>query len=151
MAFETNEQRRKDIAALRPYLETAADGAILDWLTIQKETGVDTRDGQEGRRLVTLVLDRIGRPYLSLPGTGVEMSSAENGLSIVEKKSRGLVNSLKRARETSERVTGRHLEQMTTVDRQKLVHHNAVYATLALSTSLSQRAPQLAGGRKDSK
>ena len=137
--FEPNERRQKDIEALRVYIAALADGAHVSWVEVTQASGVEMN--ARGKALVSLVAKRLRRPYLSLPGDGIAMSSTTNALDIVGGKTKRFIGALAIAKETTEQVAGRHMNELPQAEKNRLMHHQAVFATLALSASLSKKLP----------
>jgi hypothetical protein len=135
--FTPNEQRRADLEKLRDRVLTLSDGEIVSWLELEQSTGVKMDD--RGRDLFRLACSRLKRPYKANPGNGVEMSSSTNALDIVADKTKRVTSALETARETTDQVAGRHLDQMDGEARKKIEHHRAVFATIGLSSSLSKK------------
>ena len=138
-AFTPNPQRQERLAKLRDFVDALIDGRRVSWLEVEQATGI--KMDPAGQALIRLTLKRQRRPYLSLVGLGFEVSSAHNGVPIVEAKTRRFVSALAVARETTEQVSGRHINEMTQPNKNKLLHHQAVFSTLELSASLAKKLP----------
>lgn len=136
--FTPNEQRREDLKKLREFIATLGDGQRVSWVEVTQKTGVFMND--RGKDLARLALRQQRRPYEPIPGAGFEMSSPENGVTIVNSKTRRFVSALDVARETTEQVSGRHLDAMTADKKSALIQRSAVFATLALSATLAKKA-----------
>ncbi len=136
--FAPNEQRRIDVKKLREFVATLGDGQRVSWVEVTQRTGITMND--RGKDLVRLALRQERRPYEPIPGAGFEMSSSENGLTIVNAKTRRFVSALDVARETTEQVAGRHIDAMTSDKRSQLIQRQAVFSTLALSATLARKS-----------
>lgn len=135
--FEPNVQRREDLRKLAEFVATLADGRRVSYVEFEQATAV--KMDLRGRALLRLACKRSKRPYLSLLGHGVELSSPQNGMEIVDKCGCRVVSALTAAREVTELVSGRHAGEMTQEDRNRLSHRSAVFATVELSTSLAKK------------
>ena len=133
VTMEQQEAMRK----LRDFAVGLDDGEIVGWTDIEVATGV--KMDIKGRARFCTVLRRLKRPYVNKPGYGVEMSCSENALEIVQIRGRRVGSALSNAREVTEQVSGRHLADMPSADRERLKHYQAVLATLALSESLTKK------------
>lgn len=136
--FVPNPERRAKVAAISGFLTGMGDGTVLSWLEI--EAGSSVKMDEAGKTLVREVLDRASRPYLTLHGHGLQLSSPENGNEIVGGEMRRVAGALRGAKETAEQVSARHLEAMKPDAKAKLVAANALLSSLDLSRSLARRA-----------
>jgi hypothetical protein len=107
------------VAKLVEFFRDVPDGEDVAWLRVEAETGV-TMD-EHGKPLVRRALKKLGRPYASVRGVGLRMSSAENALSIVQGGFVRVDNALRRTDKTREVLAARHLDQMTPGDQQKML------------------------------
>jgi hypothetical protein len=137
--FTPNQRRREHFARVLEYVSKLPDGARVSWVEVTQATGVAmTKDGQG---LVRLALRRAKRPYLAIVGSGFELSSPNNALEVVASKTRRFVGALDVARETTAQVSTRHLDAMSQEKKNRLLHHQAIFDTLALNASLAKKLP----------
>lgn len=139
--FEKNDKRREAVKKLVSFIESQDDGARLSFVEIETATGIVMDD--TGRGWLREAADRAQREYLAIPGSGIELSSADNGLTIVNKGERGFLNKLRAVRKTIDRIDGRHSEQMNSEQRHALNHHKAIFGTLSLQATLAKPLPKL--------
>jgi hypothetical protein len=126
-----------DYIALREYLSSVGDGVKLGWVDIEKASGV--RMDVNGQALVRRVMSRLSRHYLAMPGFGIETSSARNAVDIATSKFVRVKNAVESAKDTGERLLGRHGDEMKASDRQLLEAKGATLATLDLVRSLAAK------------
>ena len=156
MGFAKSERRQADLARLTAYVEAQPDGTMAEWLTIEQATGVrlSPRSGpppstpgearqvhaevDRGRGLLREALRRCGRPYLPRQGEGIEFSSADTAVPIVDGKVRRVVRAARVATTTTDQVIGRHEAQLTASDRDRLIQKRAVLAALDITRSLAR-------------
>jgi hypothetical protein len=126
-----NLKRREDLVALRAFVANAPNGARLSWVEIETATSVVMR-GQYGRNLFRSACHRERRRYLTIPGAGIELSSKDNALEIVERKNKKIVHAIKRSASENADVVTRHVDEMAPGDAQKLIRAASLSATLAM-------------------
>lgn len=126
--FEPNEQRRIDVAAITEMVNATANGSRPSWVEFEQGTGVTMNT--RGRSLVTETCDALERPYLSIPGYGIEFSSAENAEVIMRKKLARVGSAVGKAHEVSQQLCTRHLPQMSSAQQQRMLEMRARAALL---------------------
>ena len=132
--FEPNEQRREDIKSIAPVIEKAPDGARMSWVEVESASGV--KMDPRGRGLFRHCADKLNRPYLTLPGLGVEFSSSGNAIEIAKARVTRVRHSIGRLQETTELLVDKHAAQMSTKDKATLIAIRSQKATLDLVRSL---------------
>lgn len=135
--MSSREQYRIDYANMFAYVDKLSNGARVSWVEFEQDTGVDMN--QRGRAIFRKVCETLRRKYISMPSCGVEMSSPSNGLEIVRNSTNKALGAFGRAKETTDQVVGRHLEEMTQDSKNQILKHKSLLATLELSTSLSKK------------
>jgi hypothetical protein len=139
MIIKPNEQRRAWIKTLTAYVTTLKDGARVSWVELEQATGVPCGPRSSGRGLFRLVCKRIGRRYEPLHGDGFEMSAPTNANSIVDRALSKVGKHITIARDTTEIVVGRHIDEMQGDARKRLEHQRAALATIGLSATLARK------------
>ncbi len=141
MGFTPNTQRREDLVKLRAYVKDQPNGARLSWVEIQTATSVNMHDAKQyGRNLFRSACHREQRGYLPLPGGGVELSSAENAVEIVERNNGRVLGAVKAAAEKNGYVGTRHIGEMSGDAARALIRASSFTATLAMFAK--QAAPK---------
>lgn len=131
MKIVPNTKRRADLVSLRAYVAARPNGARLSWVEIETETGIDMRS-QYGRNLFRSACHRERRRYLTLPGSGVELSSKDNALEIVERKNNHVVKLIKKTATENGDVVTRHVDEMAPSEAQRLIRAASLAGTLAM-------------------
>jgi hypothetical protein len=131
MKIEPNTKRREDLVKLRDWVAGQPNGARLSWVEIETATSVDMRD-QYGRNLFRSACHREKRRYLTIPGGGVELSSKDNALEIVQRKNAVVAKSIKRAALQNGDVVTRHVDEMSPSAARELIRAASIAATLAM-------------------
>jgi len=111
-------EREAQVAILREYLSTVADGEELSWVRIEDDTSI--KMDTIGRSMVRRALSKMKRPYEALRGTGVRLSSADSALPIMKGRFGRIDNAVRRADRTRNHLADRHTEQMNARDRDKM-------------------------------
>lgn len=137
--FKPSPEKDHARSALRTFLTTLEDGRRLSWLEIEQATGISMDSG--GRALFRVVCGRAGRYYRAILGEGIEMSSHSNTVEIVAGKTRRAVNGMRRAEVTTSGLLARHGDEMTQADRNAIVFHKSLFASLDLASSLTKNLP----------
>lgn len=139
MSFTANEQRRLDFVKVKVFLTEQKDGARVSWVEIEQGAGV--RMDSRGKSLTRTALRMMRRPYLPMPGHGIEMSSAAIGPEIVEKGIRRIGHAISGAKKTTENIVERHLDAMPQESKNKILRAQAILSTVTLSVSLTKALP----------
>lgn len=119
--FKSSQQVQKSIAILAKCYDKHADGDVVTWVDLEKESGLPMRVSGTGRIYARRALKRIRRPYETLPGVGVRLSSRDNAIIIVHGRFRRIDGAVRVAERTQKQLTDRHLEQMSTDDQRKIL------------------------------
>ena len=144
--FETTAERQQQIEKLAEYIGKQPDGAELRWLQVEHET--DIKMDPKGRDLVRYVVrKRLKREYDTDIGTGIVLSSPQNGLGIVLRACERIGGAIKGAAKKHRRVADRHLPEMSTADQQQMLQLRGFTGTLA-TFAKENRVKRLGG--KDS-
>ena len=144
MVIQPNEQRRAWLKALREHITTLADGTRVSWVELEQKTGVPCGPKSPGRGLFRIAVKRCGRRYEPLHGDGFEMSAPSNANDIVDRAVRRVGTHLTLAKDTTEIIAGRHLDEMSGDNRKRIEHQRAALSTIGLSATLARR-PELPG------
>ena len=139
----TNPERQRKLEILREMWECQDDGAFLSWLEIQQLTDVPMYEKGKAhtgnRQLARRALD--SRPYASSQGTGIELSSPENAIQIVEYDVKRIRRGIRRAKRRCTSVIERHGEQLNEDDQRKVRMLQSFYsAASSLSPSTIKRS-----------
>lgn len=118
--FDSNQKRQTQIARLVEYVNGMNDGEELSWLRIEADTSIDMR-GQSGRSLLRRACEKAKRPYETLPGIGIRLSSAESAMPIVQSSFVRIDNAVRRADRTRKNVATRHLDQLPSTEKHKML------------------------------
>jgi len=117
--MNSTEQNKNARSNLQSYIERQSDGMLLDWLTIQRETGI-TMD-QRGRSLFRSALKGVGRVGETIRGTGIRLSSKDTAITIVGSGFQSIHNAAKRAHKTHGALSVRHLTAMDPTDQSRMI------------------------------
>lgn len=139
-AFIPNQQRREDLVKLVEYVKARHDGDRVSWLEIETATGV-SMSGDYGRGLLRVASRRAARPYMPLPGHGVEFSSPDNANEIAQKAVGSIATAVVRGAHRVATLCDRHIEKMSAEQSRLLTAKQAFLASMTVSTSLSRRLP----------
>jgi hypothetical protein len=128
--FEPNEQRREDFRAFTAVISAASDGKRMSYVEIEQASGV--RMDQRGKGIFRSAAKRSNRPYLTIPGLGVEFSSADNAIEIARDKLVRVRHSVSRFQKTASILADKHLDEMRPADKSALILMQSQKATLDL-------------------
>jgi hypothetical protein len=119
MKLTSIPEREEQVSQLKTYFAEQADGEDLSWLRIEADTGI--KMNALGRDLVRNALKKLRRPYEAVRGEGVRLSSPDNTMTIMKGRFARIDNSVRRADRTRHQLSERHLEQLSAVDKQKML------------------------------
>lgn len=109
------------VEKLRSYFEQAADGEEISWMRVEADTQISMDLKGNGRDLARRALLKLKRPYEAVRGVGVRLSSPENAIAILKGRFVRIDTAVLRADKTQQRLTDRHLEQMTPRDQRAMI------------------------------
>lgn len=141
--IQTNAQVQQDIATLCAYIEKQKDGAVLDYVSITRDTGVDMNT--HGRGLLRRALQRLRRQATAIRGHGVELSSADNAIDLVHARHAKVGRAFKTAVKATRQIKDRHFEDMKQQDKNALLQVESVHAfvqqAIKTATTAAVRQP----------
>jgi len=117
MRFVGKEENAEMLGKLTEYFNAQPDGEELTWLRIEADTGV--KMAKHGRSLARRALRN--RPYESICGQGIRLSSAESALSIAHGRLVRIDQSVRRADKVQQELQTRHLNEMKVGEQQRLL------------------------------
>jgi hypothetical protein len=129
--FAPNTKRRAALVTLREYVASQPNGARLSWVEIETATSVEMKS-QYGRNLFRAACHREKRGYLPLPGGGVELSSPDNAVEIVDRYNGRVLGAVRAAADKGGYVVQRHIGEMKGDEARKLLRAASLSATLAM-------------------
>ena len=136
--FEPNKDRQRRIQAIADWYSKLADGQTVSWVEAEQQTGI--RMKVENRALVHYVAFlRLKRPYKVLVGRGFIVSSRDNANEIVDDAACRVVSAIDKARHTTDHMVGRHVNEMSQDQRNRILQRQAALNTIALSGSLTRK------------
>lgn len=107
--FISTPENKHDMMVLQSYFENKPDAEEFTWLRIEADTRI--KMDNRGKQLVRAALRK--RPYESIRGVGVRLSSAEAVPRMLLGKMRRIDGAVKRADSTQQKLQILHLEQMS--------------------------------------
>ena len=132
--FDANEQRRKDMLAIDAMLAKTKDGDRVSWLEFQKGTGI--KMDLSGKALVRAVLKKQGRYYVTMPGFGLELSSAENVIDVMRPRFVRLRHAAGYVIKAADGLMARHGKELSSANKARLLEAQGHTATLELVRKL---------------
>lgn len=143
--MKSTQENQKARAVLQSYFERQADGETLSWLDIEQATGV--KMDPPGRNRVRVVLNSLKRPFESIRGSGIRLSSPNTINTIVAGRGKSVGNAIKRWSKTIKHGTVRHLSAMEGDDKDRLI--NAASFAGALEGVMSNATKALVADTKE--
>jgi hypothetical protein len=123
-----SEQPLSILDILRSYVLGQKDGATLDYVTVQTETGVAM--DRIGRYTLRRACRAEQRPYLTIRDCGIRLSSAESANEFVRRKTEDVARLSARKMVEQKRVFSRHESEMTESGRQQALREICVLASV---------------------
>ena len=138
--FSPNLERQERARKLREFLSPQPNGARFSWLEIEIATGVSMSPLKgDGRDLVREALDRLRRPYLSIQGLGIELSSRDNATQIGDEASERVVEQMRLSQRKIDRTIARHEDELDSAAKTRLARQSAQLGTFRLASELERR------------
>ena len=124
----------KQTLQIENVLEKAKAGDFITYKNLEILSGVKMNN--RGKGYMRTALNRLKIEYTPIRGEGIELASPENSISIVSRRVIKIDNSVKRAEETTKRVTEQFYDQLSENEQKNVNYLSAVFASLrAYSTS----------------
>lgn len=121
----------KETLQLEAYFKEKEPGEFVPYKEIEQETGVlmDYR----GKGFIKTALNRLDKEYTTRKGQGIELASAENGMSIVINRLVRINNAVKRGDKTTRNIQNEFLMQMSDQDKKRVLFCASVFGAIRLA------------------
>jgi hypothetical protein len=126
--MKSTQENQRTRSILQSYLERQSDGETLAWLDIETATGVQMNPANRGK--VRSALATLRRPFESIRGTGIRLSSPTTINTIVAGRGRSVGSAIKRWSKTIRQGTERHLSAMQGEDKERLINASSFAGAL---------------------
>lgn len=126
--FETTQENAARQARVTAYLETLQDGEEVPWIRFEADLNITMDDA--GRNIVRDALRKAKRPYESIRGEGIRLSSPERAMAILGQRFVRIDNTVRSADRTQRALQARHLESMKPSEQQKMLAAAGFFGTI---------------------
>lgn len=131
------------LEVLISYIKKQKPGAVLDYLSVQRDTRIDMQN-QENRRLLKRAALKSGVVWESMRDIGIRLSSAENAKEIAQKGIVQISNKATKEQKKLLKMTAQHGAHIRDSDMQDLTRMGAFYGVIKVAI-----VNALPGVRKD--
>ena len=139
MKLEPSEWRAVRVMKLKEYFRSKPDGSRCSYVEIEQESGVDC-SGQKGRALIRKSLLELSRPYMTLYGYGLELTTGDNCSDVAVSGVRKVLRSGRRLEKVCTKILTHHEKNISSEAKSHVL--GAAGFVGALRT-LSASAPKL--------
>lgn len=131
------DRMRADRVALEAYLRKQKPGAMLDYLSISRETKVAMN--ARGKRILRSALAHLDLVVATVRGCGVRLSSADSAIDIVEGDLDRIGRVVKRATSRHATMRDAHADEMNDAQRRAFFLRGAGLAAVAVALSAKSK------------
>jgi hypothetical protein len=127
--------KSEEYLKLYNYVLNKPDGAVLDYDTVQRETGLSMLVESGNRNKLGRAIIKAGRRTLVFPGIGYELDDVKNTEQIVDKAGQRVFRQIKRSSKTTKVVTMRHAELLPQEAQARLAAIGRMYNVFERKTT----------------
>lgn len=136
----------EDTLKIQSYLENQSPGTFIDYLEIERGSGV--RMDEQGKTRLRSAAKRAKIEYSASRGKGIQLASPENGVSMVLGKFVRVDNAVKRAEKTHRNIIYNFSDEMEERDRQTISQMGLLFGAVRAA---AEQFRIFSGGRSKTK
>ena len=137
--FPMIPERRSKVKKLRELFDRQSDGATISWLEIERDTGISMGASGDGRDLARTALHLNHRPYVTLHGSGIELSSPTNAVDISLSVADAVSSAMQVGKRRVDWTLVRHAEAMEADVKRRMLAQSGLLASTRLAMQLEQK------------
>lgn len=128
------------VAELREFIKRQDDGAVLDWVSVERESHIAM--DPSGRSMLRKACHLERRPYENIKGRlGIRLSSADNACTFSRNRSESVARSAARAVKYVRRLFSRHEDELKDGAKQALLRDISTHASIRQAAMYSVPLP----------
>jgi hypothetical protein len=133
------KQTSVEFIKLYNYVLSKPNGAVLDYDTVERETGINMAQNSGHRNKLSRAILKAGRRALVFPGLGYELDDVKNTMTIVDKAGQRVFRQVKRSSRTTKVVTVRYAGELPAEDQLTLKTIGQMYGFLERKSTVFEQ------------